>query len=423
MGRSLTLPKSYNPTTIFEMKKATIISLIAFGAFFTAIGQTKSNSSYKPFSKEEIAVGVHALPTQKRVQKDNPEWLLTGTVSTNQSADTYFIFDENNRYIARDIKANGVRKSTDSIYYDANGRISHVDLYISFSGGEPALDTRFKYTYDAEGKMSVREVFMLIMDPNNAMSRMEYHYDEEGRLTHWISFAFGMESQKNTYFYNEKGLLVGEVISNAMGSEYVDAGKVEYSYDDADNMVKAQYFIVQQGKGWETLKREEYTYDGNICTQYLAINGTDTKVYKRDIESNKSISANAILIPSMPEQTWPDMHGFNAMRLKEIYSSYEGDVATPMFDYIYTYKAITSMAMPSAEPQIAVYPNPSTDRLVVLANGITHLSMYDLQGKLVRDCAVSGDKVEMGVASLARGTYLLKVNTDRGAFVRKVAIR
>ena len=405
------------------MKKATIISLIALGSFFTAIGQTKDNSSYKPFSKEDIATGVHSLPTPNRVQKDNAEWLLTATVSTNQTADTYFIFDENNRYIGRDIKVNGVRKSTDSIYYDTNGRISHVDLYISFSGGEPALDTRFKYTYDAEGKMSAREVFMLIVDPNNPMSRVEYHYNEEGRLTHWISFAFGSESQKNTYFYNDKGLLSQEVLSNVMGTTYVDAGKVEYSYDEADNMVKALYFIVQQGKGWQVLKSEEYTYDGNICTQYLAINGTDTKVYKRDIESDKAISANVIEIPSMPEQTWPDMHGFNAMRMKETYSSYAGDVATPVFDYIYTYKALTSMAMPSAEPQVAVYPNPATDRLVVLANGITHLSMYDLQGKLVRDCATSGDKVEMGVASLTKGTYLLKVNTDGGAFVRKVVIR
>lgn len=405
------------------MKKTTIISLIAFGAFFAATGQTKDNSSYKPFSKEDIAGGVRTLPTPKRVQKDNAEWLLTATVSTDQSADTHFIFDENNRYIARDIKAKGVRKSTDSIYYDANGRISHVDLYISFGGGEPALDTRFKYTYDAEGKMSVREVFMLVMDPNTPISRLEYHYDAQGRLTHWISFAFGAESQKNTYHYNEKGLLVSEVLSNAMGTAYSDAGKTEYSYDDADNMVKAEYFVLQQGKAWQVLKREEYTYEDNICIQYLAINGTDTKVYKRDIESDKSISANVIAIPSMPEQTWPNMYGFNAMRLKETYSSYEGDVATPVFDYIYTYKALTSMATPSTEAQVAVYPNPTTDRLVILANGITHLSMYDLQGKLVRECAVSGDKVEMGVASLTQGTYLLKVNTDQGAFVRKVVIR
>lgn len=81
------------------------------------------------------------------------------------------------------------------------------------------------------------------------------------------------------------------------------------------------------------------------------------------------------------------------------------------------------MATPSTEAQVAVYLNPSTDRLVILANGITHLSMYDLQGKLVRDCALSGDKVEMGVGSLTKGTYLLKVNTDQGAFVRKVVIR
>lgn len=90
------------------MKKTTIISLIVFGAFFAAMGQTKDNSSYKPFSKEDIAGGVYSLPTQNRAQKDNAEWLLTATVSTDQSADTHFIFDENNRYIARDIKANGV---------------------------------------------------------------------------------------------------------------------------------------------------------------------------------------------------------------------------------------------------------------------------------------------------------------------------
>lgn len=34
------------------MKKTTIISLIAFGAFFAAVGQTKDDSSYKPFSKK-----------------------------------------------------------------------------------------------------------------------------------------------------------------------------------------------------------------------------------------------------------------------------------------------------------------------------------------------------------------------------------
>lgn len=404
------------------MKRTITVSLLSLCATLSLSAQTTDNFRFKEFSTTDIETGHSALYTQPKVQRSNPELLLTSITTTNQISDTYFIYDENNRYIAQDGKQNGERKSTDSIYYDANGRISHIDLYISFTGGEPALDTRFKYTYNENNNLATRDVYMLAFDPETPMAHTEYTYDEDGKLSYWIVFSLGAEAQKNTYEYNDKGLLAREILYNKTEAGYSESAKSEYSYDANGNLLEIVYYVHATGKAWNVLKKEEYTYEDDVCVRYLAINGTDTKVFERVIENDKTISADKIFIPSTPEQRWPDTHGFTVKRLKEAYFSYDNDVATNTFDYIYTYESTTSIELPQGT-KVAVYPNPATDVIEIEANDINHIALYDLQGQMVRDLAVSGDLVQMGVSTLSKGTYLLKVNTAKDSFVQKVVIK
>ena len=65
---------------------------------------------------------------------------------------------------------------------------------------------------------------------------------------------------------------------------------------------------------------------------------------------------------------------------------------------------------------VRVYPNPATDVLHIEANGITHIEVIDLAGRIVRT------QVEntVNVSGLANGIYMLRTTTTEGVNVQKI---
>lgn len=68
-----------------------------------------------------------------------------------------------------------------------------------------------------------------------------------------------------------------------------------------------------------------------------------------------------------------------------------------------------------ANGQIAVYPNPAQDVLIVQGIEAQLLRIFDLQGRIVKEAATS----EVPVSDLADGTYLLQVGTQAVRFIKQ----
>ena len=67
------------------------------------------------------------------------------------------------------------------------------------------------------------------------------------------------------------------------------------------------------------------------------------------------------------------------------------------------------------EGQIAVYPNPTHDLLIVQGAEAQPLRVFDLQGRVVKEATTN----EVNVSDLAEGTYLLQIGTQVIRFIKQ----
>jgi PKD repeat protein len=80
------------------------------------------------------------------------------------------------------------------------------------------------------------------------------------------------------------------------------------------------------------------------------------------------------------------------------------------------------------EQNLLIYPVPATDYLYisVLEQGIKNveLSLYDIAGRLILKKEMRGDSLEsLDVSELKQGLYILKINSSKGVFNKKVMVK
>ena len=67
--------------------------------------------------------------------------------------------------------------------------------------------------------------------------------------------------------------------------------------------------------------------------------------------------------------------------------------------------------------KVEVYPNPATDYIIVKAEGIKQIKIYDISGKLLM--LQNNNDEYINIESLGKGLYLLKVETENGITEKK----
>ncbi len=78
------------------------------------------------------------------------------------------------------------------------------------------------------------------------------------------------------------------------------------------------------------------------------------------------------------------------------------------------------------EPQISLYPNPATDRLVI-AHDMSYtkeavIELYDVVGKRVQTWQIAQPgtaDITLDVSGLSKGMYLMRVQADQGKTVTR----
>lgn len=70
-----------------------------------------------------------------------------------------------------------------------------------------------------------------------------------------------------------------------------------------------------------------------------------------------------------------------------------------------------------------IHPNPATNVLNISANNILNVSIFDLTGREVGHHEAMGNEVAIDVAGYHSGLYLVRIETEAGIIVKKVAIQ
>ncbi|MDB5236552.1 MAG: hypothetical protein JWR44_3545 [Hymenobacter sp.] len=103
-------------------------------------------------------------------------------------------------------------------------------------------------------------------------------------------------------------------------------------------------------------------------------------------------------------------------------TSFRGVAFTP----VATALATTASA---AAPEVSVYPNPAADQLTVQLSGLTkpagavRATLLNLLGQVVAEQRGTGSTLTLGLADVAPGVYLLRLQTAAGVSSRRVEVR
>ena len=71
---------------------------------------------------------------------------------------------------------------------------------------------------------------------------------------------------------------------------------------------------------------------------------------------------------------------------------------------------------------VNLFPNPADQSISVQAEGMTHVTVYNMLGQFVYDAEVEGDLMRINVSEWNEGLYLLKIQTTQGQMSRRVSI-
>lgn len=68
---------------------------------------------------------------------------------------------------------------------------------------------------------------------------------------------------------------------------------------------------------------------------------------------------------------------------------------------------------------VAIYPNPATDKLIIESPQQATIEIANIQGQLIETLATTGTKTNIDISMLAKGMYFVKVKTEKGVAVKK----
>jgi hypothetical protein len=90
-----------------------------------------------------------------------------------------------------------------------------------------------------------------------------------------------------------------------------------------------------------------------------------------------------------------------------------------------TYSPVRSVVVTGDGGVITIYPNPATDGTLYISStiNIRRIRLMDVIGRLILDQDVQGYLQTVSVRTLARGIYLVVVDTDTGRQIQKVFVK
>ena len=93
----------------------------------------------------------------------------------------------------------------------------------------------------------------------------------------------------------------------------------------------------------------------------------------------------------------------------------------PNLFYLKVYYSPTEVAEKETN-NIQLFPNPADQSVNVEAEGMTHVTVYNMLGQLTYDAEVEGNVMKINVSEWNEGIYLVKIQTAKGQLTRRISI-
>ena len=216
----------------------------------------------------------------------------------------------------------------------------------------------------------------------------------------------------------------GYMLPAELMSEYVGCTLNQFAFLDAGEEQFAATYTINIYLGGDI------TPDSLVSTQEFEITGTvgdvvtfrlDTPV---DIDGTQNIwltfyndgsiqyPAPAVADVGNPNSRWLGIDGYGWMDVASVSSEVYSWLA---WVYVDGYDWIGENA-----ESVAVYPNPTTGNVNIMALGITHITVMNTLGQVVYDSNANGNATTLDMSPYEAGIYMVRVTTESGESVKLV---
>jgi hypothetical protein len=340
-----------------------------------------------------------------------------------------FIYDEINNLTEEttlnwsDATSQWVKSEVSTYTYNAGNKVV-VELYKGFNGVTVAMQNRITNTYNSEGEITqfLEEDYLNSNWVNT--NKVDLEYDNEiivsGISSEWdgVGWIIGEDSSKVAINYNDNGTVSSTVIDIWEDSSWLTAYRSVYSYDE-NNRRFLEENEVWDGLAWMLQYKIEYVYDanGNALSKKEFYNDNGAFILENE-EINTFDTSQVMADFAHP---FKDKNGLDY--LFEVTGIVNKILTTTSVDRRKTYNYGESTAsIPSFNlAAIKVYPTPATDVInVSIKNGTIHkIDVFNLLGKKV----LTSTESKINIENLAKGVYLLKMQSEDAGFVTKRMIK
>lgn len=238
----------------------------------------------------------------------------------------------------------------------------------------------YEFTYD-ENNLVTKEDFFVKLSSGDEVGYNEFTYNEKNQLIQDDTWQYKSESGEFKrvcyvqYTYDEQGRVATRVNYNNFGDEFILGGLLEYTYDDAGNLLKVTSY-------WDLDKTmlfqiDEYTYENGVnvlMTTTLSNFGRSEMIAKLEkkyddqnrlieqINYDKDSNTSELIKRSINKYEWSD----SGIITKSLYTLSGTEVDRE--EYYYHEAPVSSVIYPRENEMI--------DRNFMLNNGKNALKYY-----------------------------------------------
>lgn len=366
---------------------------------------------------------IPQIDVQTRIARDARYRLDKISVPDSREVFDYF-YEEGTIPTKIQRSIGGMLSNVDSLFYE-DDRLIQVRYYVNMDN---ALQMRQVEDYIYDGDRLVLREFKNSPSDEIALRKEFYNYFCGSNLPFETTTetSDGYFQSRAITYRNNKIVRINIMTQENPSADLIETGRMVYEFDANNDAVllRDSVFLPLQNK-WVEMFTHRYTYDNkHNCIRWEQDEFGVTK-YANNFEYDTSISLSSVLFPTHEEFFRPILPSFmKHMRTKQTYFYNSGDGLSEVCDYNYFYtdmqgNALTDVAVSEA---IKIYPRPATDFLRIEGSQLLRLSLFDLNGKLIRTTELTGDLAIIGVASLPRGTYIAEVIAANNKIVRTKVI-
>lgn len=312
------------------------------------------------------------------------------------------------------------QKSKVEYEYDADGRLTKKINYNNVSQeitapAEWAVANYVTYTYGANGKMTLQETTRNSNGEYFVAEHVEYEYDAENHLVKesrsscWSpTGTLALSSVINYTEYNENGNPESSTTDSYYNNEVTGTKYATYTYDDKGN--RTVYATLKKDDKDELVKETETVFT------FTDANEVATEIYYK---------ADSYTGQWGPYYRWDFSYDETAgYPVKKEYHVYSIDFMSESIynTYEYGWKLVqdTSVGVLEADSDLAVRVNG--DLVNVSGSGLTSVTIYDMEGHVLRSLTQAPASSAILDASGMNGCFIVIARGEAGSKARKITL-